>query len=120
MTDEEMISKIIEHTEYVQATGRKREAFEILQTKWYGLIIFQLCQKSPSRFGELKRALPDISNVVLTSALRKLEEKKLLTRVQFNEIPPHVEYSLTELGRAMLPIFYEMIIWEEKYMNKHF
>ena len=56
-----------------------------------------------------------ITNVVLTSALRNLAEKNLVTREQFNEISPHVEYSLTERGKGMLPIFYEMICWEEKY-----
>ncbi|MCM1039452.1 MAG: winged helix-turn-helix transcriptional regulator [Ruminococcus sp.] len=67
-------------------------------------MLFELCKESPCRFGQLKKAIPEISNVVLTSALRNLEEKNLINRVQFNEIPPHVEYSLTEHGEAMLPI----------------
>ncbi|MCI9076852.1 MAG: helix-turn-helix transcriptional regulator [Dorea sp.] len=47
-----------------------------------------------------------------------MEELKLIDRVQFNEIPLHAEYSLTKSGKAMHPIFYEMIMWEKKYINK--
>ncbi|MDY4969086.1 MAG: helix-turn-helix domain-containing protein [Lachnospiraceae bacterium] len=117
MTANEMIAEINAHTEHMQSLNRSHEAFDIVQTKWYARVLFELCQKNPSRFGEIKRAIPGISNVVLTSALRSLEERKLITRVQYNEIPPHVEYSLTERGEAMLPIFYEMVLWEKKYMD---
>lgn len=115
VSTQKMITDILEHTKQIQENGGTYEAFEILQTKWYARILFELCQKSPLRFGEIKKEIPNISNVVLTSALRTLEDKKLIKRVQFNEIPPHVEYSLTERGTAMLPIFYEMISWEKKY-----
>lgn len=117
MTHKEMISEIIEHTNHRQSAQKCEGVFGILQTKWYARILFELCKESPLRFGEIKRKLPEISNVVLTSALRTLEELKLVDRVQFNEIPPHVEYSLTESGKAMLPIFYEMIIWERTYLD---
>lgn len=117
MTKDEMIAEIVSHTKHIQETGKTYEAFEIVQTKWYARILFELCKKSPSRFGELKRELSPISNVVLTSALRALEEKKLIVREQYNEIPPHVEYALTERGSNMLPIFYEMIRWEQSNPN---
>lgn len=113
-----MIAEIVAHTKHIQETDGQYAAFEIFQSKWYARVLFELCQKNPSRFGELKRAIPEISNVVLTSALRGLEEKKLIVREQFNEIPPHVEYALTESGMAMLPIFYEIIRWEEKYLSE--
>lgn len=115
MHNEDMIAQIIAHTKHIQETNGQYAAFEILQSKWYARVLFELCQKSPSRFGELKKAIPGISNVMLTSTLRGLEEKKLIVREQFNEIPPHVEYALTESGMAMLPIFYEAIKWEKKY-----
>lgn len=115
MSDEKMIEAIITHTRQLQQQGNRYEAIEILQTKWYARILFELCKKSPQRFGELKKDIPEIANVVLTSALKNLAERNLVTREQFNEIPPHVEYSLTERGKGMLPIFYEMIRWEEKY-----
>lgn len=115
MERKEMIDEILRHTEHIQKINGRYESFEILQTKWYARILFELCQKSPSRFGEIKKAIPEISNVVLTSALKSLEERNLIVREQFNEIPPHVEYTLTRRGEAMLPIFYEMIRWEEEY-----
>lgn len=105
MTKDEMIAEIISHTKNIQENGGTFEAFEIIQTKWYARILFELCQKSPSRFGDLKRKLVPISNVVLTSALRSLEEKKLITRKQYNEIPPHVEYALTERGKQCCQSF---------------
>ena len=57
---------------------------------------------------------------MLSSVLRSLAEKELVERVQFNEIPPHVEYSLTERGKGLLPVYYEMIRWETKYMPQSF
>lgn len=117
LTNQEMIQEILEHTKQIQKNNGTYEAFNIFQTKWYARILFELCKESPCRFGQLKKAIPEISNVVLTSALRNLEEKNLINRFQFNEIPPHVEYSLTEHGEAMLPIFYEMIQWEKKHLN---
>ncbi len=116
MTYDEMIKEIVEHTKQIRQTNGSYEAFEILQTKWHARVLFELCKKNPSRFGELKKAIPEISNVVLTAALRSLEEKQLIEREQFNEIPPRVEYSLTQRGAAMLPIFYEMICWEKNYL----
>ena len=115
MNEQEMIRAIVKHTEYVKKHGLSFEGFEIIQTKWFGRIILELCQQSPLRFGELKKRLPEISNMVLTSALKSLAEKGLVERVQFNEIPPRVEYSLTEKGIGMLPVAYELIRWEENY-----
>ena len=62
--------------------------------------------------------MPEISNVVLTSALKTLVGKGLVIRTQFNEIPPHVEYSLTEKGRGMLAVIYEMICWEIRFASR--
>ena len=115
MKNEDMIAAIAARAKHIQETNGRYTAFEIFQSKWYARVLFELCQKNPSRFGELKKAIPEISNVVLTSALRGLEERKLITREQFNEIPPHVEYTLTESGLAILPVFYEAIKWEKKY-----
>ncbi|MCI9166096.1 MAG: winged helix-turn-helix transcriptional regulator [Oscillospiraceae bacterium] len=56
------------------------------------------------------------SSTMLTTSLRELERDGLVSRVQFNEIPPRVEYSLTEKGRALLPVFYEMTRWGFRYI----
>ena len=86
----------------------------MLQGKWKNQIIYELCIKEPLRFGELKKNLGNITNTMLTSTLRDLENDGLIQRVQFNEIP-HVEYSFTEKGRDLMPIFYAIMNWGFKY-----
>nr|UWI52014.1 winged helix-turn-helix transcriptional regulator [Clostridioides difficile] len=89
----------------------------MLQGKWAKFILFELCVHDVLRFGELKKELPQITNTMLTSTLRELESYQLINRVQFNEIPPHVEYSLTDKGRDLIPIFYEMFKWGKQYIE---
>ncbi len=89
---------------------------EMLQGKWKFQIIYELCIKDPIRFGELKKAINGITNTMLTTSLRDLEKDGLVSRIQFNEIPPHVEYSLTDKGKDLLPIFYEITKWGFKYI----
>lgn len=90
-------------------------ALGILQGKWTNYVLFEMCAHKSVRFGELKKALPEVTNTMLTSTLRELEVNGLVNREQFNEIPPHVEYSLTEMGKELMPIYYEMFIWGKKY-----
>lgn len=120
MNENEMLQAIVEHTEYIKQNELSFEWFEIIQTKWCGRILLELCQESPLRFGSLKKRLPEISNVVLTSALKTLVDKGVVSREQFTEIPPRVEYSLTPKGNGMLKIFYEVIRWEEQYGANEF
>lgn len=88
----------------------------ILQGKWKNHILFVMCRYGTLRFGELKSKIPGITNTVLSSTLRELEEEGLLNRKQFNEIPPHVEYSLTKKGEDLMPIFFEMFKWGMEYL----
>ena len=90
----------------------------ILQGKWKNQILYELCIKEPIRFGELKKNLAGITNTILTNSLRELEADGLISREQFNEIPPHVEYSFTQKGRDLMPVFYAMMNWGFKYENK--
>ena len=83
----------------------------MLQGRWKSQIMYEMCIHDTVRFGQLKRALPGITNTMLTKALRELEEDGLISREQFNEIPPHVEYSLTPMGRDLLPVFYAVMNW---------
>lgn len=69
------------------------------------------------QFSALKRELTGINNTMLTNSLRELEADGFINRVQFNEIPPHVEYSFTERGRDLMPIFYEIMVWGFKHEN---
>lgn len=91
-----------------------RKTLEILSGKWRTYIIFELTRKKFCRFGELKKAIPGITSTMLTSTLRDLEEIGIVNRKQFNEIPPHVEYSLTEKGWKLTPIFMEIAKWGEE------
>lgn len=94
-----------------------RRTLEMLNGKWRTHVIYELCKQPSRRFSELKKSVPFITNTMLTSTLRDLESLGIVLREQFNEIPPHVEYSLTEKGRALLPVFTELHKWGEKYLG---
>lgn len=83
----------------------------MLQGKWKNQVLYELCIHDTIRFNELKRNLQGITNTMLTSTLRELERDGLVHREQFNEIPPHVEYSFTQKGRDLMPVFYAMMNW---------
>ena len=89
---------------------------QMLQGKWKLQILYELCIKCPMRFGELKKMLKPITNTMLTNALKELEGDGLVHRELYNEIPPRVEYSLTEKGTDLLPIFYAITQWGMKYI----
>lgn len=91
---------------------------ELLSGKWRTHIIYELCKHPSMRFGELKKAYPHITNTMLTHTLRDLEGFGIIHREQFNEIPPHVAYSLTEKGKALLPIFFEISKWSEENLSE--
>ena len=83
----------------------------MLQGRWKSRLMYELCVCGTVRFGQLKKDLPGITNTMLTKALRELAEDGLISRKQFNEIPPHVEYSPTQMGRDLLPVFYAIMNW---------
>ena len=83
---------------------------ELIGGKWKPVIMYAL-NSGTRRFGEIAARIPGISRKVLTDQLRELEEDKLVQRKHYKEIPPRVEYSLTELGRSMAPVFEEMAKW---------
>ncbi len=88
---------------------------EMLSGRWKSQIIYELCIYDSIRFGQLKKDLPGITNTMLTKSLRELEDDGLVNRIQFNEVPPHVEYSLSDMGRDMYPIFYAVMNWGFKH-----
>lgn len=93
-TPEEYLKRV--PTANVSDACLMRRALEILSGKWRTHIIYELCRHESCRFGELKKAVPRITNTMLSSTLKELDELGIIHREQFNEIPPHVEYSLTE------------------------
>ena len=90
----------------------------LIGSKWKLLIMRNLLSR-PWRFNELKKDLEGISQKVLTDSLRSMEAEGLLTRTVYPEVPPHVEYTLTELGCSLRPILEAMRIWGEDYKAAH-
>ena len=86
----------------------------LISDKWKVLIIRDLLPGT-KRFGELKRSVGSVSQKVLTAQLRQMEESGLLTRTVYPEVPPRVEYALTELGRSLKPVLDAMQDWGEAY-----
>ncbi len=86
----------------------------LVGTKWKVLILRDLMDGT-KRFGELKKSIDSISQKVLTTQLRSLEEDKLIKREVFAEVPPRVEYSLTELGHSIKPVLDVMSDWGAHY-----
>lgn len=86
----------------------------LIGDKWKVLILRDLLTGT-KRFGELKKSVGNISQKVLTAQLRSMEESGLLTRTVYAEVPPRVEYTLTELGESLKPILDSMQNWGEAY-----
>ena len=79
--------------------------------KWSMLILCVLSENEATRFNEIGKAIPDISPKVLTDTLKNLESAGLISRKLYAEIPPKVEYSLTELGQSLIPHLESLIGW---------
>lgn len=90
----------------------------LIGSKWKLLIIRNLLAR-PWRFNELKKDLEGISQKVLTDSLRLMEADGIITRTVYPEVPPRVEYALTELGKSLKPILDSMRAWGEAYKAKH-
>lgn len=89
----------------------------LIGNKWKVLILRDL-MPGAKRFGELQRSIGRVSQKVLTSNLREMESDGLVNRKVYAEVPPRVEYSLTELGQSLKPILDSMWAWGETYRKK--
>lgn len=87
---------------------------QLIGNKWKLLIIRNLL-KAPQRFTELKNAVPSISKKVLSENLRAMEEDGIISRTVYAEVPPRVEYALTDIGRSLLQLMDDMAAWGERY-----
>lgn len=88
---------------------------DLIGGKWKCLVLWHLGTKGTLRFGELKRLLPNITQKTLTQQLRELETDNLLCRKVYGGVPPKVEYSLTNLGKSLMPVLEHMCSWGESY-----
>lgn len=91
----------------------------LIGNKWQVLILRDLLMKGTLRFKELQRSIGSISQKVLTSNLRTMEESGLIHREVYAEVPPRVEYSLTPLGLSLKPVLDAMQAWGEGYKAQH-
>ncbi|MEZ6852366.1 winged helix-turn-helix transcriptional regulator [Halodesulfovibrio aestuarii] len=111
---------MIRRCDVKEVDGRSYRCFfeltmQVIGGKWKPVILYHLSQAKVLRFGVLQKTLHGITQRMLTKQLRELEADKLVTRTAYNEVPPRVEYSLTELGESLIPIFLEMKQWGIRY-----
>ena len=86
---------------------------DIISGKWKGLILWHL-QSETLRYGQLRKTLGNITQKMLTQTLRELENDKLISRKVYPVVPPKVEYTITERGEKLIPIFHELIKWGQE------
>src|SRR5688572_30906392 len=102
--------KLSDVTPDIAASGVEA-AFRVLEGRWKMVIIFHLFDKGTLRFSELERAIPGVSQKMLIQQLRDLEGDGIVARKIYPQVPPKVEYSLTEWGQAMCPALDSLLEW---------
>ncbi|AJP06005.1 transcriptional regulator [Streptomyces cyaneogriseus subsp. noncyanogenus] len=93
-------------------------AISVMGGKWKGLILFSLGEEGPLRFGELRRAVPGISERILILQLREMEASGLVDRKVYHQVPPKVEYSLTDFGSSLNTALAPLGQWGEEHMER--
>jgi|SRR5690606_26578894 len=93
-------------------------AFKRIGGKYKGRILWYLHEQTILRYGELNRTLPDITTKMLTQTLRELEADNLINRKVFHEVPPKVEYTLSEVGKELIPFISYLKNWGDIQIEK--
>ncbi|WP_272699018.1 winged helix-turn-helix transcriptional regulator [Desulfovibrio sp. Fe33] len=88
---------------------------QVIGGKWKPIIIHRLGSEGTMRFSEVKRSIPNITQKMLTQQLRELESDGVVRREVYAQVPPKVEYSLTELGESVMPVIGNLCRWGERY-----
>jgi DNA-binding HxlR family transcriptional regulator len=96
-----------------------RNSIHIIGGKWKLIIIRELYRNEIIRFNELKKAVDGITNTMLSNCLEDMQKDNLIKRVQYNEMPLRVEYSLTNIGKSLLPILLELSKWGNSQMDSN-
>ncbi|WP_232302493.1 winged helix-turn-helix transcriptional regulator [Elstera litoralis] len=97
----------------MSAAQRVEQALGYLEGRWKLVILFQLFGGKVLRFSELERAIPAISQKMLTQQLRQMEQDGMVRRIVYPEVPPRVEYCLTDWGQALCPTLDSLLTWAE-------
>ena len=105
--------KLSDVTPDMAASGVE-DAFRMLEGRWKMVIVFHLFDRGVLRFSELERAIPGVSQKMLIQQLRDLEENGIVARKVYPQVPPKVEYELTEWGQAMCPALDALLEWAAK------
>jgi len=91
---------------------------KILGGRWKLPILCILETGGTVRFGQIKKKIGKVSNVMLSQSLKELERDKIIIRHQYNEVPPHVDYTMTEKGKKVIPALNMLGIWAKEYMKE--
>jgi len=93
-------------------------ALDVIGNKWKGVILFHLLDDK-KRFNELRRLIPSVTQRMLTLQLRELEEDEVIIRTVYPQVPPKVEYSLSDFGQSLKPILLSLRAWGTRVMEKN-
>lgn len=106
------------HSRFDCAPGCAVEAaIGLLDGKWKSIILWHLLREEVLRFNELRRRIPNVTQKMLTNQLRELEEDGLITRKVYAQVPPKVEYRLSELGITLKPILFALKEWGDEHLD---
>ena len=119
MADEREVSNPIDETmaDVMEDRCPILYALDLVGQKWKLPILWYLHEAEATRYNELKRRMPGITNTMLTKSLRELEGAGLVSRHSYGTVPPKVDYSLTDAGRGLLPTLNELYRWGEAHMQ---
>ena len=95
------------------AAQSAQNVIRVLEGRWKLVILFQLFGSGARRFSELERAIPGVSQKMLIQQLRQLELDGVVTRIVYPQVPPKVEYRLTEWGQSLCPVLDKLLSWAE-------
>lgn len=108
----------VRHTRFDCSPGCAVEAaISLIDGKWKCVVLFHLLENEVLRFNEIRRLIPNVTPRMLTNQLRELEVDKLIDRKVYAEVPPKVEYRLSDLGRSLEPILIALKHWGDTHVG---
>ena len=111
MSKQRLGKKAADYSCSVEAT------LDVIGGKWKGVVLYHLLDGT-KRFGELQRRIPNVTRRMLTLSLRELEEASIVHREVYKQVPPKVEYSLTDYGRSLQPIISGLRAWGDEHLKR--